>query len=161
MCEAYNKQYKTNYICLMPTNLYGINDNYDLNTSHFYPALIKKIHLAKKNKKKSVIIWGNGTAKRELLYVDDLANACEFFLKKKIKHSLINIGSNTERSIKEYFYFLSNKIGVKLKIVFDKTKPNGTPRKILDTSLANEYGWFPKINLDEGFDFTYEDFLSR
>ena len=161
MCEAFNEQYKTNYICLMPTNLYGINDNYDLKTSHFYPALIKKIYLAKKNKKKSVVIWGDGTAKRELLYVDDLANACEFFLKKKTKHSLINIGSKDERSIKEYFNFLCNKIGIKLKIKYDKTKPNGTPRKILDTTLANKYGWFPTINLDEGFEMTYKDFLNK
>ena len=161
MCESYNKQFKTNYLCLMPTNLYGVNDNYDLKTSHFYSALLKKIYLAKKQRKKSVEIWGNGSAKRELLYVDDLANACEFFLKKKIKHNIINIGSGDEKTIKEYFKFLIKKIGVNLNPKFDKTKPNGTPRKILDTSLAKKYGWTPSIDLDLGFELTYKDFLDK
>ena len=161
MCESYNKQFNTNYLCLMPTNLYGKNDNYDLKTSHFYSALLKKIYLAKKQKKSTVEIWGNGSAKRELLYVDDLAKACEFFLKKKTKHNIINIGSGDEKTIKEYFKFLIKKIGVKLNPKFDKTKPNGTPRKILDTSLAKKYGWSPSIDLDLGFQLTYEDFLNK
>ena len=161
MCESYNKQFNTNYLCLMPTNLYGENDNYDLKTSHFYSALLKKIYLAKKQGKKSVEIWGDGSAKRELLYVDDLAKACEFFLKKKTNHNMINIGSGDEKTIKEYFLFLTKKIGVKLYPKFDKTKPNGTPRKMLDMSIAKKYGWFPTIDLDMGFQLTFEDFLNK
>ena len=161
MCEAYNKQHKLNYISLMPTNLYGPNDNYDLNTSHFYPALISKIYKANKNKKKDITIWGNGNPKRELMYVDDLADACEFFLKKKTEHTLINIGSGEEKSIKEYANFIMKKLNIKLKIKFDKSKPNGTIRKILNTQLAKSYGWHPKINLNKGFDLTFKDFKDR
>ena len=161
MCEAYNKQHKLNYISLMPTNLYGPNDNYDLNTSHFYPALISKIYKANKNNKKDIIVWGNGKPKRELMYVDDLADACEFFLKKKTKHTLINIGSGEEKSIKEYAYFIMKKLNIKLKIKFDKSKPNGTMRKILNTQLAKSYGWYPKINLNKGFDLILKDFKNR
>ncbi len=109
MCDAYNKQYKTNYICLMPTNLYGPNDNYSLKTSHFFPALISKIHFAKKNNIKFITLWGDGSPRRELMYVDDLAEACEFFLKKNIKHSLINIGSGQEKTILEYCRFILKK----------------------------------------------------
>ena len=161
MCDAYNNQYGLNYICLMPTNLYGPNDNYDLNNSHFYPALISKIYNAKNKNKKSIEIWGNGEAKRELMFVDDLADACEFFLKKKTKHTLINIGSGDERTIKDYSRFIMNKLGIKLKIVLNKNKPTGTPRKTLNTNLAKRYGWKSKINLDLGFDLTYHDFLKK
>ena len=161
MCEAYNNQYKTNYICLMPTNLYGPNDNYDLDNSHFYPALILKTHLAKVNNQKFIKIWGNGTPKRELMFVDDLAEACEFFLKKKTKHVLINIGSGQEKSILEFCKFLMDQFKVNLKIKFAKKKPDGTPRKILDTSLARSYGWNSKFDLIEGFKLTYNDFLKK
>jgi len=161
MCEAYNNQYKTNYICLMPTNLYGPNDNYDLDNSHFYPALILKTYNAKINNKKYIKIWGDGTAKRELMFVDDLAEACEFFLKKKIKHTLINIGSGQEKSIIGFCEFLMKQFEVNLKIKFDKKKPNGTPRKILDTSLAKSYGWKSKFDLIKGFKLTYNDFLKK
>jgi GDP-L-fucose synthase len=161
MCEAYNKQYKTNYICLMPTNLYGPNDNYDLQKSHFFPALISKIHNAKINNKKHIVIWGNGTAKRELMYVDDLALACEYFLKKNIPETLINIGSGQEKSIIEFCKFIMDQLDVKFKIKFDKKKPNGTPRKKLDISKAKKYGWHPKYNLLNGFKLTYKDFLLK
>jgi len=161
MCEAYNKQYRTNYICLMPTNLYGPNDNYDLKTSHFFPALIAKIDLAIKKKSKIIKIWGDGTPKRELMYVDDLANECEFFLKKKTKHSLINIGSGEEKTILEYCNFILKKLNFNLKIKFEKTKPNGTPRKKLDLGLANKYGWKSKFNLNKGFELTYRDYLKK
>jgi len=161
MCEAYNEQYKTNYICLMPTNLYGPNDNYNLETSHFFPALISKIHNAKKNKSKHITLWGNGKAKRELMYVEDLADACEFFLKKKTNHTLINIGNGYEKSILNYCNFLMSKIKVNLKIKFDKKKPNGTPRKLLNSKLAKSYGWKAKINISKGFDLTYKDFLKN
>jgi GDP-L-fucose synthase len=161
MCEAYNKQYKLNYICLMPTNLYGPNDNYDSNNSHFFPALIRKIYTAKICNKKKIEIWGNGKAKRELLYVDDLAEACEFFLKRKIKHSLINIGSEQEKTIKNFAKFIMKKLNINLKIVYKKNMPNGTPRKKLDISLAKFYGWKSKTPLSKGFDLTYKNFLEN
>ena len=161
MCEAYNQQYKTNYICLMPTNLYGPNDNYNSKSSHFFPALIAKTHFAMKNKNKIIKIWGDGTPKRELMYVDDLAEACEFFLRKKTKHSLINIGSGQEKSILEYCKFVIKKLKVNLKIKLDKKKPNGTPRKKLDLTLAKKYGWKSKYSLNKGFDLTYNDYLKK
>ncbi len=161
MCDAYNKQYKTNYVCLMPTNLYGPNDNYSLKTSHFFPALISKIYFAKKKNKKFITIWGDGSPKRELMYVDDLAEACEFFLKKKTKHSLINIGNGQEKTILEYCRFISKKIGANLKVKFDKQKPNGTPRKKLNSNLAFKYGWKARFDLDKGFNLTYRDFLEK
>jgi len=161
MCESYNKQYRLNYICLMPTNLYGPNDNYDLYNSHFFPALIRKIHDAKINNKKEIVLWGNGKAKRELLYVEDLADACEFFLKKNTKHTLINIGSGEEKTIKNFAKFIMKKINLNLKINFKRNMPNGTPRKKLDLSLAKSYGWKSKISLKKGFDLTYSDFLEN
>ena len=145
----------------MPTNLYGPNDNYNLKTSHFFPALISKIHFAKENKKKYITIWGDGSPKRELMYVDDLADACEFFLKRKTKHSLINIGSGQEKTIIDYCKFILKKIDAKLKVKFDKKKPNGTPRKKLNSNLAIKYGWKSKFDLNTGFNLTYNDFLKK
>ena len=144
----------------MPCNTYGPNDNYDLLTSHFYPALIKKIYLAKKNNKKQITLWGNGKAKREIMYVDDLADACIFFLDKKTNETLINIGSGEEKTILQFANFLIKKMNLKLKIKFDKKKPNGTPRKILNSSIANKYGWIPKVNLDKGFKYVYNSFIN-
>lgn len=161
MCESYNYQYKTNYKCLMPTNTYGPNDNYNLNTSHFLPALIKKVHDYKNKKIKKIIIWGTGNSKRELIYVDDIADACIFFLKKKTKETLINIGSGQDYKIKYYLNFIQKKLKVKGKIYFDKTKPDGTKRKLLDISVALSYGWKPKISLSKGFDLTYSAFLKN
>jgi len=161
MCEAYNDQYKLNYLCLMPTNLYGPNDNYDLKNSHFFPALISKIYDAKINNKKTINIWGNGLAKRELMYVNDLSEACEFFLKKKTWHTLINIGSGDERNIRTYAKFICKKLGIKLKFNYDHTKPIGTPRKKLDLELSKSYGWKSKTSLSKGFDFTFKDFLNK
>ena len=155
MCESYNFQYKTHYKCLMPCNLYGPNDNFNLETSHFLPALIIKIYLAKLKKNNQIVIWGTGTPKRELMYVDDLADACIFFLKKKTKETLINVGSSIERSINDYAKFIIKKISANVKIKFDKSKPDGTPRKIVDSSIARKYGWSPKINFDEGFNLTF------
>ena len=161
MCEAYNNQYNTNFICLMPTNLYGPKDNYNLENSHFFPALISKIHYAKLKNKKTITIWGDGTPKRELMYVDDLANACEYFLKKNTKHSLINIGSGEEKTILNFSKFIMKNLDVKCKINFDKKKPNGTPRKILNSNLAKSYGWKSKISLQKGFKLTYSSFLEN
>ena len=152
MCESYNFQYKTNYKCLMPCNTYGPNDNYNPLTSHFYPALISKIFKAKEKKQKSITIWGNGKAKRELMYVDDLAKACIFFFNKNTKESLINVGSGVEKTITEFAKFIMKKAKIKINIKYDKNKPNGTPRKILDSSLALEYGWKPATSLDTGLE---------
>ena len=161
MCESYNFQYKTNYKCLMPCNLYGPNDNYDLKTSHFFPALIVKALAAKKNKKNELTLWGSGKPKRELMYVDDLADACIYFLNKKTKDSLINIGTGHDKSIFEYAKFILKKINYKCKIILDKSKPDGVQRKIIDNSIALSYGWQPKINLDEGFELTLKSYFSK
>ena len=145
----------------MPTNLYGPNDNYDLDRSHFFPAIIKKVFLAKKKNIKKLDVWGNGKSKREIMYVDDLALACEFFLRKKIRHSLINIGSGEERTIENFVKFIIKKFSLKIKISYDKSKPNGTPRKRVDTTLAKNYGWKSRFDLDLGFDLTLKDFLKK
>ena len=161
MCEAYNFQYKTNYKCLMPCNLFGPGDNYDEYNSHFFPVLIKKIHFAKENNLSHIHLWGDGSPKRELMYVDDLANAAIYFLKKKTKHTLINIGSGIELTIENYAKFIMQEIGIKLNIKFDKNKPNGTPRKIINCSIANSYGWRAKFSLKQGFQETYNDYLKN
>ena len=159
MCKDYSKQYNLNYKTLMPANMFGANDNYNLKSSHFFPALIKKIHLAKINRKKKLTIWGNGKAKRELLFVDDFADACIFFMKKKTKESFINIGSGIEKSITGYAKFIMKKLKVKLKINYDISKPNGMKRKILDLSISRKYGWVSKTSLDKAFDLVYQDFV--
>ena len=161
MCESYNYQYKTNYKCLMPTNTYGPNDNYNLNTSHFLPAFIQKVHDYKYKKIKKILIWGTGNPKRELIYVDDIADACIFFLNKKTKETLINIGSGKDYKIKYYLNFIKKKLNVNGKIFFDTEKPDGTKKKLLDISLALSYGWKPKISFSEGFDLTYKSFLKN
>jgi GDP-L-fucose synthase len=161
LCESYNHQYKTSYLCLMPTNTYGPCDNYNLKTSHFLPALIKKIYLAKKEKKKTIRLWGSGRAKRELIYVDDLADACMFFMNKKISDSLINIGTGVDYSIKEYANSIMKILKINLKIIFDKSKPDGTPKKVLDISLAKKYGWNAKTSFKNGIIKTYSDFLKN
>ena len=162
LCESYNKQYGTNYLCLMPCNTFGINDNFDTETSHFFPALIKKIYNQTKRNKKSIVLWGTGKPKRELIFVDDLAEACIFFMNKKTKHTLINIGTEKEMSIKNYAEFVKRKINSKIKIKFDNNKlMDGTPRKILDCKIAKSYGWKSKISLDRGFDITFKYFLEN
>ena len=161
LCESYNFQYKMNYKCLMPCNLYGPNDNYDLNNSHFFPALISKCITAKKKNKKAITLWGSGKPKRELMYVDDLADACIYFLNKKTKESLINIGTGVDMSILNYAKFILKKLNLNCKIILDKTKPDGTPRKIIDNSIALTYGWKPKVSLEEGFQITLKDYLSK
>ena len=151
LCENFNLQYNTNYKCLMPSNTYGPGDKYDLETSHFYPALIKKILKAKKKMEKNIILWGTGRAKRELIYVDDLADACIFFMNKKTKENLINIGVGKDYTIKQYAEFISKYLNYPIQIKFDKTKPDGTKRKLLDISVAKRYGWSPKVSLKSGF----------
>ena len=161
LCESYNYQYKTRYLCLMPTNTYGPGDNYNLKTSHFLPALIKKIHKAKKKKNKIINLWGSGKAKRELIYVDDLADACIFFMNKKTSHSLINIGTGVDYSIKDYANIIMKILKINLKIILDKSKPDGTPKKILDISVAKNYGWNAKTSFKNGIIKTYSDFLVK
>ena len=161
MCEAFNKQFGTNYKCLMPTNTYGPNDNYDLNQSHFFPALIHKAYLCKMKKKKYIEIWGSGKPLRELIYVDDLADACVYFMNKKTNHTLINIGSGIDYSIKYYTNFILKKLKLEIPIKFDLTKPDGVKKKLLDISLAKKYGWKPKISLSDGFDRTFAEFIKK
>ena len=161
MCESYNFQYKTNYKCLMPCNLYGPSDNYDQKNSHFLPALINKIHDAKLKNKKTVTIWGTGSPKRELMYVDDLADACIYFLKKRTKETLINVGSGMEKSIIEFTKYILNELNLNIKIKKDLSKPNGTPRKIVDISVAKKYGWKAKVNFRDGFKKTYLDYKKK
>jgi len=160
MCENYNLQYKTNYKSLMPTNTYGPGDNYNSETSHFFSAIIKKVYEAKIKNKKTITLWGTGKVKRELIYVDDLADACIFFMHKKTKETLINIGTGKDFTIKEYANFVIKSLNLDIKIKFDRSKPDGTPRKVLDISLSKRYGWSPKIDLNSGFLKAYNNFVS-
>jgi GDP-L-fucose synthase len=156
MCESYNYQYKTNFRCIMPTNTFGPNDNYDSENSHFVPALLKKIIIAKKNKKKNITLWGSGKPRREVIYVDDLAEAVLFFLKIKTKHSCINIGSGIEMTIKEYANYIKDIIYPELKIKFDKNNNlDGVTRKLMDSSIAKNYKWKPKIKFKESIKYMY------
>jgi GDP-L-fucose synthase len=161
LCESYNFQYNANYKCLMPTNTFGPGDNYDLENSHFLPALIRKIHNCKIKNKNSLELWGNGKVKRELIYVDDLADAIVFFLNKKINGYLINIGSGIEHTIDYYAKLVSEIIGVKLKIKYKNKSLIGTPRKLLDTSFAKKHGWKSKTNLRKDILKTYNHFLGE
>jgi len=161
MCKNYTKDYGLNYKCLMPSNMYGPNDNYNLQNSHFFPALIRKIYEAKILKKKEVKVWGSGKVFRELLYVDDLADAILFFINKKIKEDFINIGSGNDHSIKWYVKFIMKQLKVKLKVKYDSKKPDGVKRKLLDTSLAKKYGWRSTTSLEKGFSQTIKDFISK
>ena len=145
----------------MPTNTFGPNDNYNKFTSHFLPALIRKAHQVKLNKQKNLVLWGDGSARREVIYVDDLADACVFFMKKKTKYTLINIGTGRDYRIREYAKIIlkivvPNKI---VKIKYDRSKPNGTPRKLLDISLAKKYGWKSRYKLSDAIKKTYLSYL--
>mgnify|MGYP001158632433 FL=1 len=161
MCEYYNQQYKKSYFTLMPCNLYGPNDNFDLKNSHFIPALIKKIIHSKIKNKRSIEIWGTGKPKREVMHVDDLSSAIYFIIKKKLnnnklllnylkKSSLINVGSQNEYTIKQYAILIKKLVENKYKLVFNKSYPDGTKRKILDNSFMKKLGWKPKISLYKG-----------
>ena len=163
MCESYNNQYKTNYKCLMPTNTFGPNDNYDNLNSHFFPALIKKVHNVKIKNKNQIILWGNGKAKREVIYVDDIADACIFFMNLSIKETIVNIGTGKDHSIYSYAKEIIKLIipNKKIKIKYDLAKPNGTPRKVLDIKLAKKYGWKAKTNLKKAILKTYQDYLNN
>ena len=159
MCEAYNYQYKLNYRTLMPCNTFGPGDNYNSQTSHFLPALIKKIHEIKIRKSKILYLWGTGKPKREFIYVDDLAEACIYFMNKKTKKSLINIGSGKDHTILEISKIALRALSVKAQIKFNNKKLDGTPRKILDISYSRKYGWSPRYKLEDCIKKTYNNYL--
>ena len=150
MCDSYRAQYGCNFISAMPTNLYGTNDNYHPENSHVLPALIRRVVLAKKNNEPKVVIWGTGTPRREFLHVDDLADACYFLLQNYNDEGLVNIGCGTDVSIKELAELIVKEVGYEGELIFDTTKPDGTPRKLMDTSKINNLGWNVKIFLKEG-----------
>ena len=159
MCQSFNEQYNLNYKCLMPTNTFGPNDNYSQLDSHFFPALIRKVHNLKKTKSNQINLWGNGKPKREIMHVDDLADACVYFMNKKTKHSIINIGTGKDFSINYYAKLISKLIlQKKIKISYYKTKPHGVLRKVMDVSLAKKYGWKYKIKLEDAILSTYNSF---
>ncbi len=173
LCENYNRQYGTNYVSLMPTNLYGPGDNYDLNNSHVLPALIRKTHEAKVRGDQVLSVWGTGQVRREFLYVDDLAAACVYFMHKSLGDRqasagnageplpLLNIGSGQDLTISELAVMVMNVVGFEGQLSFDTSKPDGTPRKLLDVSRAKDLGWKATIGLEEGIGLAYSDFLSR
>ncbi|WP_406656572.1 GDP-L-fucose synthase [Methanolobus sp. ZRKC2] len=163
LCKHYNQQYGTNFMSVMPTNLYGPNDNFDLQTSHVLPALIRKFHEAKINSKQNVIIWGTGSPRREFLHVNDMAAACIYLMEKYDAFNIdefINIGVGEDITIKELAEIIGDIIGYEGEIVYDTSKPDGTPQKLLDVSRLNELGWRFSISLREGIAQTYEWYLS-
>lgn len=164
MCGAYNRQYGTNFISVMPTNLYGPGDNYHLQNSHVIPALIRKAHEAKEARASRMIVWGSGNARREFLYSDDLADASVFLMEKKDAEEIgefINIGVGTDLSIAKLAATVASIVGFKGDLVFDKTKPDGTPQKVLDVSRLHALGWHAKVDLEAGLKEAYQDFLSQ
>ncbi|MFQ3548798.1 MAG: GDP-L-fucose synthase [Armatimonadota bacterium] len=161
MCQAFNKQHGTNYISVMPTNLYGINDNFDLNSSHVLPALIRKFHEAKENNSPSVTIWGTGTPKREFLFVDDLADAVVYLMNNYNDSEIVNIGVGEDISIADLALLIKEIVGFNGDLVFDDTKPDGTPRKLLDVSKLHGLGWKAKTSLRDGIQQTYDWYKSK
>lgn len=159
MCQAYNRQYGTNFISVMPTNLYGPNDNYDLQNSHVLPALIRKFHEAKVNGHSEVEVWGTGSPRREFLYVDDLADACVYLMETYHESDFVNIGTGTDVTIKELTELIGKIVGFTGAIRWNTEMPDGTPRKLLDVSKLNALGWTARTPLEEGIRLTYESFL--
>ena len=161
LCQAYAREYGKNFLSAMPTNLYGPHDNFDLHTSHVLPALIRKIHEAKKSGAPEVLVWGTGTPRREFLHADDLADACVFLLKNYDSSELINIGSGTDVTIRELAELICEVLGYKGTLAFDPTKPDGTPRKLMDSSRLFALGWKPRIPLREGIAHAHAWFLEN
>ncbi len=157
LCDAYRSQFGCNYISVMPTNLYGPNDNYDLANSHVLPALIRKFHIAKKKNSPTVEVWGSGTPLREFLHIDDLADACFYLMLHYNEPSLVNIGTGVDLSIKELALMVKKIVGYEGELTWDVTKPDGTPRKLLDVSKLHNLGWKHKIELSEGIKLVYEE----
>jgi GDP-L-fucose synthase len=161
LCQAYSRQYGANFISPMPTNLYGPNDNFDLETSHALAALLRKAHEAKLNKAPELVVWGSGKPRREFLHVDDLADACLFLLEKYDSPEIINVGTGEDLSIHELAELICDIVGFEGNLIWDKTKPDGTPRKLLDVSKLTKLGWQPAISLPEGIARTYDWFLKE
>ncbi|WP_316830473.1 GDP-L-fucose synthase [Pedobacter aquatilis] len=161
MCDAYRDQYGCNFISVMPTNLYGYNDNYHPQNSHVLPALIRKVHEAKINAEQQVTVWGSGAPMREFLFADDLADACYFLMENYNEPNLINIGVGHDLTIKDLALLIKDVLGFEGELVFDASKPDGTPRKLMDVTKLHNLGWKHKIELREGIALAYEDFLSR
>jgi len=157
LCENYRTQYGSNFISAMPTNLYGPNDNYDLNNSHVLPALLRKFHTAKLNGSPNVSIWGSGSPKREFLHVDDLADACYNLMQQYNGGEWFNIGTGEDISIKDLALMIKEIVGFDGKLVFDSSKPDGTPRKLMDVSKLNDFGWRHKIDLKKGIESVYQE----
>lgn len=160
MCDAYRDQFGCNFISAMPTNLYGPNDNYDLETSHVLPALIRKFHEGKLNSKNAAQLWGSGTPKREFLHVDDLSDACYFLMNNFNEKGFINVGTGIDISIKELAELIKKIVGFKGQLEWDDSKPDGTPRKLMNVEKLNKLGWKYKIKLEEGISSVYDDYQS-
>lgn len=161
LCEAYNRQYGTRYVSLMPTNLYGPNDNYDLASSHVLPALIRKAHEAKLAHARSLTVWGSGEPRREFLHVDDLAAATRFVLEHDVSDGVFNVGTGTDLTIRELAQCVAEAVGFEGELVFDRSKPDGTPRKLLDVSRLTEMGWRATIGLADGLRATYAQYAAQ
>jgi GDP-L-fucose synthase len=161
LCQAYARQHGKNFLSAMPTNLYGPNDNYDLQSSHVLPALIRKFHEAKTERAAKVSCWGTGAPLREFLHADDLARACLFLMENYSSEQIINVGYGKDISIRELAELISRIIGFEGEVVWDKSKPDGTPRKLMDSSRLFALGWKPEINLETGIGLAYQDFLKR
>ncbi len=161
LCEAFRDQYNCNFISVMPSNLYGRGDNYHPENAHVLPALIRRFHEAKESNKANVVIWGTGKPKREFLFADDLADACIFLMNCYNEKELINIGYGEDISIKDLALLVKNITGYRGAITFDETKPDGTPRKIIDSSKLNDLGWKPSVTLEKGIEIAYQDFLQN
>jgi GDP-L-fucose synthase len=161
MCNAYNRQYGTHYVSLMPTNLYGPNDNYDPQGSHVLPALIRKAHEAKVSRAPTLTVWGTGTPRREFLHVDDLAAATRFLLERDVGEGVYNVGVGQDLTIRELAECVTRIVGYEGELVFDASKPDGTPQKLLDVSRLAQMGWRSRIGLEQGIARTYEDYVSR
>ena len=159
MCEAYRHQYGCDFISAMPTNLYGPNDNYDLNNSHVLPALLRKFHEAKVNEDNQVVVWGTGSPKREFLHVADLADACFFLMENYSGSDFVNVGSGKDLSIKELALMIKEIVGFEGSVVFDTSKPDGTPRKLMDVGRINGLGWKYKIELEDGIRSVYNELI--
>ncbi len=158
MCESYHLQYGCDFISVMPTNLYGPNDNYDLNNSHVLPALLRKFHDAKENKLSAVTVWGTGSPRREFMHADDMADACVHLMNNYTGEKFVNLGVGNDISIKELAHLIKNVVGYEGEIIFDASKPDGTPRKLMDVSFLHSLGWTHKINLEQGIRSVYADF---
>jgi GDP-L-fucose synthase len=159
LCQAYSREYGANFISAMPTNLYGPGDNFDLDSSHVLPALIRKAHEAKINNRPAFTVWGSGSPRREFLYVDDLADALAFLLENYDSPEVINVGCGNDVTIRELAEIVSEVVGFKGELIFDPTKPDGTPRKLLDTSRLEKLGWTPRVSLRDGIEQTYQWYL--